>query len=159
LNVLLMKANQVHAHRRIGASIAGFIATVALAQDATQPGGPATFAGDSTRFSDDQKLLKPLPPPLRDAPPPSPDPRNFEGTWAAERRLDPPPGAGPMAPYTPAAGKDYRHRLEMIAVGAPVGGTSAWCRPMQAIGADLFPAEIVQTPQQLVILNEDERAG
>lgn len=157
-----MRMTTLFMHGRAGTGIAVLLmamAAVAVAQDATQPGGPASFAGGATRFSDDPKLLKPFPPPPPDAPPPSPDPRNLEGTWAAERMLDPPPGTGPMPPYTAAAAKEYQHRNEMMAKGTPVGGTAARCRPMHAIGigADLFPGEIVQTPEKIVILNEEGR--
>lgn len=148
-----------HAKAGIAALLMTVVAAVTFAQDATQPGQPAAFAGSGTRFADDPKLLAPLPPPPPGSEPPSPDPRNFEGTWAAQRMLDPPPGAGPMPPFTPSAAKEYQHHLEMMAKGMPIGNTAARCRPMQAIavGADLFPAEIVQTPGQIVILNEEGR--
>lgn len=143
----------------VSAALMTVVTAVAFAQDAAQPGQPGTFAGSATKFSDDPKLMKPFPPPPPDAQPPSPAARDLEGTWAAERMLDPPPGTGPMPPYTPAAAKEYRHRMEMMAKGTPVGDTAARCRPMQAIGvgADLFPAEIIQTPEKIVILNEEGR--
>lgn len=148
-----------HVKAGISVLLMTVVAAVTSAQDAARPDQPSAFAGSGTRFADDPKLLAPLPPPPPGSAPPSPDPRNFEGTWAAERMLDPPPGTGPMPPFTPAAAKEYQHHLEMMAKGTPVGSTAARCRPMQAIGvgADLFPAEIVQTPQQIVILNEEGR--
>jgi hypothetical protein len=113
------------------------------------------------RLSDDPKLLAPLPPPPPGSEPPSPDPRKLEGTYIVEAGpggLGGPFG-GPPPPYTPKAQKASQRQTEMMRKGTPLGGTSARCRPMEAIGigADLFPAEIAQGTGKVVIFSEEGR--
>ena len=117
-------------------------------------------------ISSDPKLLAPLPPPSAEMLkkfPPSTDPRNFEGTWLAERLTMRPPGSGPSIPYTDAAKQRMQQRAqrqrEADAQGKVLLTDAGRCRPMggMGIGADLFPAEIIQTPDKIVILNEEGR--
>jgi len=112
------------------------------------------------RISDDPKLLAPLPPPPPDSEPPSPDPRNLEGTYIANAIPNGGgPMGGPMPPYSPKGMQLKQREMEMMMKGTPLGGTSGRCRPMEAIGigADLFPAEIAQTKDKVVVLSEEGR--
>lgn len=126
-------------------------------------GGPAGFG---VGLSSDPKLLAPLPPPSAEVLkqyPPSPDPHNLEGIWLAEARPFPAMGQLPQLPFTDAA----KQRLQQLtkrqrdadAQGKVLLTDSGRCRPMGAIGVggDLFPAEIIQTPEKLVILQEEGR--
>ena len=125
----------------------------ALAQ-APPPGGPAS--GTGTAMSSEPKLLSALPPPPPDAPPPSSDPRDFEGTWAAP---PPFPAPQPTPKLTPKALQKQQHLLTLQAEGKPVATNAAHCRPMDnaTIGWDLFPAEIIQSPREIVVLEEEGR--
>lgn len=143
----------------------------AMAQPAGAPPGMSPPAGSSSeappsggfgggmRLSDDPKLLAPLPPPPPDSAPPSPDPRNLQGTYIANA-IPGGPMAGPIPPFSPKGMQIMQRQMEMMFKGTPLGGTSARCRPMEAIGvgADLFPAEIVQSKDKMVVLSEEGRS-
>lgn len=133
------------------------------------PPGPDLNAGSPSGFgttiSSDPKLLKPLPPPPEEALrqyPPSPDPRNLEGVWLADP-MPFPTGALPQLPLTDAAKQNVADRLrrqrEADAQGKTLLTDAGRCRPMEGIGvgSELFPAEIIQTPDKIVVLNEEGR--
>ena len=125
----------------------------ALAQ-APPPGGPASGLG--TAISTEPKLFSALPPPPPDAPAPSADPRDFEGIWAA-----PPPFPRPqkMPKLTPSALQKQQLLFKLQSEGKPVATNAGHCRPMDnvTIGWDLFPAEIIQSPRKIVVLEEEGR--
>jgi len=135
-----------------------------MAQPAGAPPAPPpglNAAGAGMRLSDDPKLLAPLPPPPPGSEPPSPDPRNFQGTYIVEASLGGGGGpfGGPAPPYTAKGMQISQRQMEMVRKGTPLGGASARCRPMEAIGigADLFPAEISQSKDKVVIFTEEGR--
>jgi hypothetical protein len=122
---------------------------------------PSSAAGPGVRLVDDPKLLAPLPPPPPGSAEPSADPRNFEGIYLADRLPGQPgPFNAPRAPYTSDAQLREAHRMEMLRKGTPVATLQVLCRPSPAValGADLFPAEVIQTAKQVVILNEEGRS-
>jgi hypothetical protein len=103
-----------------------------------------------------------LPPLPAGAPPPSAEPRDFEGIWLADGNpiaVGGPPGFGPEPPYTPAAARQQQKVVEMIKQGTPPAETAAACRPstLFRIGFDIYPAEIIQAPDKVVILGEEGR--
>jgi len=103
-----------------------------------------------------------LPPLPADAPPPSAAPRDFEGIWLADGNpiaVGGPPGFGPEPPYTPTTAKQQQKMVEMIKQGTPPAEMAAQCRPstLFRIGFDIYPAEIIQTPNMVVILGEEGR--
>lgn len=125
-------------------------------------GSPSGFG---TTISSDPKLLAPLPPPPEEALrqyPPSSDPRNLEGVWLADP-MSFPTGALPQMPLTEAAKQNVlnkvRRQREADEQGKTLLTDAGRCRPMQAIamGSELFPAEVVQTPDKIVVLNEEGR--
>jgi len=130
-------------------------------------GGPiGSPAGAGTSISNDPKLLSPLPPPsaeIMKRNPPSPDPRNLEGIWLADAQPFPGTVAMPQLPLTEAAKQhiaDTTKRQQAAAAQGKVLLTqSARCRPMEGIGlgSELFPAEVIQTPDKITILNEEGR--
>lgn len=124
-----------------------------------QPAGDDNGAGLIPQGVKASRSLPPLPP---DAPPPSADPRDFEGTWLADDNpigVGGPPGFGPVPPYTPEAAKQQKKVAEMIAKGTPPAEAAAKCRPttLFRIGFDIYPAEIVQSQDKIVILGEEGR--
>lgn len=126
-----------------------------------QTAGNAGVGGEPVP-GDHPGRFKPLPPPPADAEPPSPDPRNFEGIWLANsnpRDVGGAPGFGPPPPYTPEAASKQQHAAEMRIKGTPLTDSAANCRPMTSLrlGFDIYPAEIIQTAQKVVILNEEGR--
>ncbi len=105
----------------------------------------------------------PLPPPPPGSQPPSTNPRSFEGFW-----LGPSLGPGPDAPivlappsYTQQAAATLQRWQRLTGKAPPRGGFATQCRPAASMafrtGADLFPAEIVQERDEVVILNEEGR--
>lgn len=143
-------------------ALALLIASHAFAQEPPPAGGP-TGAGFS--MSSDPKLLAPLPPPSEEAlkrNPPSSDPRNLEGIWLSGARVFPGPG-GPQMPFTDSAKqrlqKNMQRARDADAQGKVLVTDSGRCRPMAniGIGADLFPAEIIQAPDKIAILQEEGR--
>lgn len=146
----------------------------ALAQQPSSPpaGGPPTGdsalgspAGGSTTMSSDPKLLAPLPRASAEVlkqSPPSLEPRNLEGVWVSDPQPFP-TGGFPQLPFTDTA-KEYvvkrMERQRQADLQGKVLLTEAGrCRPMEGIGigSELFPAEIIQTSDKLVILNEEGR--
>jgi len=116
----------------------------------------APTAPSPPRFVDHPKVLVALPPPPPGAESPSTDPRNFEGVWLAQQQAF---LTGSPPQYTPKAAQEQRHRTEMLAKGTPLLTNAARCRPFSAIaiGGDQFPAEIIQTDQKIVVLQEETR--
>ena len=155
-------------HRRLPAALLAGVLSAWIQPLLAQPAGVpppnpqnVNAAGVGMRLSDHPKLLAPLPPPPAGSEAPSPDPRNLQGVYIVEAG---PGGAGnpfggPPPPYTPKGQQIKQHQMDMMAKGTPLGGTSARCRPMEAIGigADLFPAEIVQSKDKVVVLIEEGR--
>lgn len=143
-------------------------APIGVAQDdaAKSQGGPQSPSGDASSFAPglvikpvgERKNVTPIPPPPPGSPAPSPDPRNLEGVWLLGSDISM-QGAPPK--LTPGAAAEQRRRLELSAKGTPLAGLSARCRPSAGqilnLGLDLFPAEIIQTPDKIVILNEEGR--
>jgi len=117
---------------------------------------PAAESG--LRVRRDAKVLAPLPPPSPLSDPPVADPRNIEGVWLGKVTADSLTTESPP-PYTAKAAEMQRYKLAMLAKGTPLGGLEARCRPIGAmrLGADLFPAEIIQAPDKIVVLNEEGR--
>ena len=141
--------------------IALLCALPVLAQPAVSPERPGLVSGVPQTSIIQPKMLTPLPPAPPDAAPPSSDPRDFEGIWLAEpmkgRRPPTLYGAGKL---TPQALKQQQYADEMNRKGTPLVSDAGRCRPMNAIGIGddpLFPAEIIQSPRQVVILQEEGR--
>jgi hypothetical protein len=107
-------------------------------------------------MADQPKLLSALPPPPPGAPAPNPDLRNFEGVWAAP---PPFPSPQPIPKLTPSALEKQQRLFKLQSEGKPVVTNAARCRPMDniTIGWDLFPAEIIQSQRQIVVLEEEGR--
>lgn len=108
------------------------------------------------------KASKPFPPPPPDAAPPPADPRDFSGTWLGNENpigVGGPPGFGPMPPYTPQAAKQQQRVAELIGQGRPPAEAGAKCRPttLFRVGFDIYPAEIAQSRDKIVILGEEGR--
>lgn len=123
-----------------------------------QPAGDASVGG----IPPGAKAKNPLPPLPPDAPPPPADPRNFEGTWLANENpiaIGGPPGFGAVPPYTPTAAKQQQQVMELIAQGTPPAEAAAKCRPstLFRIGFDIYPGEIIQSRDKVVILGEEGR--
>ena len=100
-------------------------------------------------------------PPLpANAPQPSPDPRNFEGTWFHEDSLVFYMGAdmfGNPLSYTPMGRKVTQRRVDGIRNGTPYVNASAYCIPMgQLWQFDLnMPFTILQTKDRLEFMFEE----
>lgn len=113
------------------------------------PGGPP--AGSDAIF---------IPPPSADAPPPSPDPRNFEGMYSGA-----PPDMGPggffgqgKVEYTAAAQARVNKRRELGRQGQEEPPPSFYCRPyanVNAVAEPIFPTKVVQTRNRLVFFPEE----
>jgi hypothetical protein len=125
-----------------------------LAQAPPAGGSPASGVG--TTFTSDGKLFSPLPPPPADAPAPNPDPHDLEGVWVA-----PPPFPAPQEEpkLTPQALEKQQRLMKRQAEGKPAVTNAGRCRPMdnETIGWDLFPAQIIQSPHEIVVLEEEGR--
>lgn len=128
-------------------------------------GAPGTPAGAGTIISSDPKLLAPLPAAPNDAllrDPPSPDPRKLGGVWASVPQAFP-TGAMPQLPLTEKGKQRVADRARRQEIANAQGKTllteSGRCRPMEGIGigSELFPAEIVQNDEKIVVLNEEGR--
>jgi hypothetical protein len=98
------------------------------------------------------------------AKPPVADPKNLEGTWLAQVvPMGPNPFVLSPATYTEKAQRIINQQKQIQhdadAKGEVVLSDSGRCRPGNgiAIGADLFPAEIIQGKNEIVILNEELR--
>lgn len=136
------------------------------------PGGPPVGAisadspgGSGTTVATERKLLAPLPPPSAEVlkqNPPSRDPHILEGVWLSEPYSFP-AGGRPQLPLTEAAKQHMAIRAqrqrEANAQGRVLLTESGRCRPMESIGigTPLFPAEIVQTPDKIIVLSEEGR--
>lgn len=140
----------------------------AVAQSAgSSPRGTVPPPESDSGSTAEKHLLVPLPPPSAEdleANPPVTDPRNMEGTWMGKVvPFGPNPFALPQTIYTEKARqiisqqKQIQHDAD--AKGQVVLSDSGRCRPGNgiAIGADLFPAEIIQGKDKIVILNEELR--
>lgn len=152
-------------------ALALLIGSHAFAQEPPPGGIPPSNAATAgappgLSTSKDPKLLAPLPPPSAEdlkRNPPSPDPRNLEGIWLSAPRtfFGPPPGAA--MPYTDSAKQRQQKMMqrarEADTQGKVVLSDAGRCRPMGGIGVggDLFPGEIIQTPDKIVILQEEGR--
>jgi len=160
--------------RQIGSCAIGALLLCALPAVAQQPAPPAGVQGTPQGFINVPKLLAPLPPPPAGSTPPSADPRDLEGTWLAQpfqmkslkslANLDArDPFPGPLgvdqAELTKSALAKRLYAQEMNAKGTPVASDAARCRPMNdiGVGGDAFPAEIIESPKEIVILQEEGR--
>jgi len=125
--------------------------------------GQAQPAGDAgPRIGPPGVGVRKLPPQSPDAPPPSADPRDLAGIWLANENpiaVGGPPGFGPTPPYTPEAAKQQQKVAEMIRQGRPPAESAARCRPstLFRIAFDVYPGEIVQSADKVVILGEEGR--
>lgn len=128
-------------------------------------GALGTPAGAGTVISSDPKLLSPLPAAPEDAlrrDPPSPDPRNLGGVWASVPQAFP-TGAMPQLPLTETGKQRVADRARRQEIANAQGKTlmteSGRCRPMEGIGigSELFPAEIIQNNEKIIVLNEEGR--
>lgn len=146
---------------------------MAQPQRPNQPVEPPTTAPLSADGA--TKLFSPLPPPPPDAPPPSAEPRDFSGTWLAsppsvKLELDSLSSIDARTPFPGPLGVDpkkltkqaleKRHYAEgMNRKGTPLASDAARCRPMNDIGlgVGIFPAEIIQTSDKIVVLQEEGR--
>lgn len=131
-------------------------APIGVAQDGAVgsqgvPQGPGRDRGPVLRPVEERKNVTPIPPPPPGSEPPSPDPRKLEGIWLLDGEA-PNLQSGPPPQLTPKAAAERAERRR------PLGGE---CRPSSGgilnIGWDLFPAEVIQTPDKIVILNEEGR--
>lgn len=144
------------------------LSSLAVAQPAGPPPGAAPVAPGGDLTVNAKNLLTPLPKPSAESLksyPLSTDPRNFEGIWLSEGG----PGGGgffgrgAQPPYTEKAKQSVaqmqQRQQAADAQGKVLLGDSGRCRPGagMSIGADLFPAEIVQSSDKVVILNEEHR--
>jgi len=131
-------------------------------------GAPSATESAFDLFKIDAKhLLTPLPLPTRDelkANPPVADPHNLEGTWLAEGSpFGPSPFALSQTIYTEKARQIINQQMQLQreadAQGKVVLSDSGRCRPGNGvgIGADLFPAEVIQGKDKIVILSEELR--
>ncbi len=136
-------------------------------QGSSTPAPAATHQGSAldTGVVQHKKLSEsidtaPLPPPPPGSKPPSPDPRDLEGIYVAEEGWEYHPQAPPA--YTPKAQQEFDRLREMTKEGKPAGGFLTTCRPPAFdalhLGMDLYPAQIFQTPDQIVIINEEGRS-
>jgi hypothetical protein len=171
----------------VGSTFAGLTlllcAGVALAQQPVpggqgRPGGPpgagapaaAASAGLPTANVDDSVEIRArlggsfaerMPPLPADAPQPSPDPRNFEGTWYHEDSLVFYIGVdmfGNQLPFTNEGRKVTQRRWDSIAKkGAPYIYASTYCIPTgQPLQLDLnMPFQILQTQDRLEFIFEE----
>lgn len=93
----------------------------------------------------------------QDKGPPS-DPRNFEGTWT-DLPTNSPFLLGIDLPYKPAAQDIAATRLELFKAGHANASAHLMCRPtgIQGVTSPKGPVLILQTPEKLVFLQEEDR--
>lgn len=124
-----------------------------------------TPAGPGTTISSDPKLLAPLPPPSAEVlrrDPPSPNPRDLGGVWASKPQAFP-TGAMRELPLTETGKQRVAELARRQHLANEQGKTlltdSGRCRPMEGIGigSELFPAQIIQNSEKIVVLNEEGR--
>jgi len=101
-----------------------------------------------------------LPPLPADAPQPSPDPRNFDGTWYHEAALQfqiTTDMFGSKLPFTDAGRKVEQRRVKSLKTGTPFINASALCLPMgQPWQMDLnMPFHVLQTKDRLDLAFEE----
>jgi len=99
-------------------------------------------------------VIAPLP---AGSPLPSGDPRDLEGIWAglgATLTTD-----GKPIPYLPAVQAEMNRRRSMDVAGTPIVDKGALCRPpgSVAVTGNQFPTLIIQRPDKIVILAEENR--
>jgi len=124
--------------------------------------GPTSFAAtDLTRVPIPKLALRagdsvdPLPP---GSPLPSPDPKNFEGTWiaiGARKSTD-----GMLPPYRPDVLAELQHLRELDKKGTPVVAKNTLCRPgtFVDISINQFPTQILQRPDKILLIAEEGRS-
>ena len=117
------------------------------------PGGGPPGAGGPPSAEAAASLLA-IPPLPADAPQPSPDPRNFDGTWYHEALLQfqiTTDMFGNKAPFTDAGLKVQQRRVKSLKTGTPFINASALCIPMgQPWQMDLnMPFHIFQSKDRL----------
>jgi hypothetical protein len=161
----MMQFNQ---QRVLGIAVMLLAATQALAQSAApnQPPAPPAAAspgapseGLPQRPGPALKMMSPLPPPPASAEPPSASPRDFEGIWLADPLSLPMLRGVPPEKLTAKGLQKLQHAQAMERKGTPLASDAARCRPMNDIGIgwDLFPGEIIQTPREILVLQEEGR--
>jgi hypothetical protein len=103
-----------------------------------------------------------FPPLPKDAPKPSPDPHDLQGTWVHEgkpnRQIK--TDEGEALPYLPAARAVVDHRAKLDANGTPVINPSSLCRPPGLLwDFELnFPFVIAQNSREIVFVFEEFHA-
>jgi hypothetical protein len=93
-----------------------------------------------------------------DAPMPSGDPRNFEGTWVglgAKRSVD-----GSPPPYLPAVKAQLQRPMDLDRRGEPTVAKGTLCRSgtMVDVGINQFPTQILQRPDEILFIAEEGRS-
>lgn len=172
------QVRSVHAVVRAGAcATAGLVLllgepVIAQPAGASPPGAPpqGQVAPNSQSSVKAKNLLVPLERPSAEvlkAYPASTDPRNLEGTWLSEPASFGAPGPGgfrmPQLPYTEKAKQKsmqaMQRQRDADAQGKVLLTDAGRCRPGGGIGigADLFPAEVIQGTDKIVVLNEELR--
>jgi hypothetical protein len=100
-------------------------------------------------------VVEPLPEGVRG---PSDDPRNLEGIWAS---IGQPLSADGKPPaFTPAVQALQQRLRTQEASGAPTVEKSTLCRPsgVVAVSGNQFPTQIIQRPEKIVIIAEQNRS-
>jgi hypothetical protein len=126
------------------------LAAAALALSAPPGSGPPPLSFET--------LVPPLPP---NAPKPSPDPRDFEGTWIHDRLTMPPiqhDMHGNAVPLTATARSILERRMKAThQEGTPYGNAAAMCLPPGPIWQldHNFPFRIFQTPRVVTLLFQE----
>jgi hypothetical protein len=138
-----------------------------VAQVNAQPAGGFAPGGAPLPQVNAKNLLTPLPPPTPEelrATPPVADPHNLAGTWLVEGLpFAPSPMSLPPTIFTEKARQLInQHQQQQRAAdskGQVLLTDSGRCRPGNglAVGGDLFPAEVIQGKDKIVILNEELR--
>jgi hypothetical protein len=121
------------------------------------PGGPNGPPGGAPPNAASLLTLPPLP---ADAPQPSPDPHNFDGTWYHEALLQfqiTTDIFGNKLPFTDAGRKVAQRRVKSLKTGTPFINASALCLPVgQPWQMDLnMPFHIFQTKDRLDLAFEE----
>ena len=140
--------------------------TAALAQQppgGPPPGvpGPPPGAGGPPGADGPPPGFGPMAPPLpANAPEPSPDPRNFDGTWFHEKPLEfqiKTDMYGAKTPFNTAGQRVMDRRVKSLKDGTPFINASARCIPMgQPWQLDLnMPFQVFQTKDRLDVLFEE----